>query len=394
MSKSIATTARIQVFRSGKFTSMEGAPLSYTPDDLRKIAATYDFATAPAPVVVGHPGADAPAYGWVEKFEYDAEADRLNAVLKEIEPSFATAVHAGRYKKVSMAFFPPHHPANPAPGSWYPRHVGFLGAASPAVPGLKNASFAIGAGEAISFEGSFASFGDPGNEQAASLFRGLRDFLISKFGLEEADQALPSYGIEWLSEIETPKPPPHDGGDGDGLPCDGWPGFSAAGLFPTQTQKKKATVPGPDKGPDFATREADQNEREGKLAERERAVAHTENASFAARMVEEGRLIPASQDKLVAVMDALPGHASVSFAAGDAPIAPGEALRQILSEQPVILHFGRQDTGRAPDEAGGASFAADGKPVDPEGLALDAKAQAYQREHPETSYLDAVRAVR
>lgn len=40
-----------------------------------------------------------------------------------------------------------------------------------------------------------------------------------------------------------------------------------------------------------------------------------------------------------------------------------------------------------------ASFAADGKPVDQAGLERHNKAVAYQRQHPGTSYMDAVRAV-
>ncbi len=178
MPQSLPTSARIEVFRTGRFTSMEGAPLSYTAADLKAIAASYDPETAPAPIVVGHPASDAPALGWAEKFDFDPETEHLSATIKDIEPNFAASVRAGRFRKVSMSFFPPHHPANPNPGSWYPRHIGFLGAASPAVPGLKNVAFSIAPADAITFSGEFAQFGDPGFERSASLFRRLRDFFI------------------------------------------------------------------------------------------------------------------------------------------------------------------------------------------------------------------------
>lgn len=379
MPQSSPTSARIECFRSGKFTSMEGVLLAYTAADLKAIAASYDFATAPVPAVVGHPTAEAPALGWVDHFDYDEKSDRLRATLREIEPSFAAAVQAGRYKKVSLSFFPPHHPANPTPGSWYPRHVGFLGAASPAVSGLKNVSFSIGAADTVTFEGEFASFGDPGYEQTASIFRRIRDFFISEHGLEKADQVLPAYEIEWLGEIETARAPAQAG-------------LANSFIAPITTKpEKEAIVPG--ETADFAAREASLIERERQIAERERAATHTENASFAARMVEEGRLLPALKDKLVAIFDALPGHASVSFAAGEAAISPGAALRQVLEALPIIVQFGRHDLGTAPGDAPAASFAADGKAVDAVEIALHRKAEAYMREHPDTPYLDAIAAV-
>ena len=114
------TSARIEVFRPGTFTPMEGDELTYSAADLRAIADAYDFDTAPAPIVVGHPSTDAPAYGWVSGFEFDAQAERLYANIELIDPAFSDAVKAVRYKKVSMSFFGPDNAANPQPGTWYP----------------------------------------------------------------------------------------------------------------------------------------------------------------------------------------------------------------------------------------------------------------------------------
>ncbi|WP_156883688.1 hypothetical protein [Brucella sp. 09RB8471] len=47
----------------------------------------------------------------------------------------------------------------------------------------------------------------------------------------------------------------------------------------------------------------------------------------------------------------------------------------------------------APGAGGAASFAADGKAVDPSDMQLHAKAIAYQKANPGTAYLDAVSAV-
>ena len=111
-------TARIEVFRPGTFTPMEGEPITYSAADLRALADAYDPAVAPAPVVVGHPATDAPAYGWIESLDYDAAEGRLFANLNEIEPAFADLVKAGRFKKVSMSFFAPSQGHNPVPGTW------------------------------------------------------------------------------------------------------------------------------------------------------------------------------------------------------------------------------------------------------------------------------------
>ncbi|QHL90691.1 hypothetical protein GVO57_07400 [Sphingomonas changnyeongensis] len=129
----------IVIMRPGTFTSVEGQAVSFTAEDLAGVAAAYDPAADPAPLVVGHPQLDAPAYGWAKALRMDG--DRLVADAERIEPAFAEAVKDGRYAKISSSFYPPDHPANPAPGRWYLKHIGFLGAAAPAVKGLGTVQF-------------------------------------------------------------------------------------------------------------------------------------------------------------------------------------------------------------------------------------------------------------
>lgn len=355
-------TARIEVFRPGTFTPMEGAAITYSSADLKAIADAYDAETAPAPVVVGHPETDTPAFGWVERFDYDAAAERLVAHVHEIEPTFAERVKAGRFKKVSMAFFRPDQDHNPVPGTWYPKHVGFLGAAAPAVSGLRNAKFAVPAGATFTTE-----FGT--GEEVARLFRSLRDFFIERFGLEDADKALSPWQIDWLEESDDPKP------------------RFAAPPAPPAPQETKVTRPDP------APREAELAAREQKIAAREAAAAHAGNVSFAESLVQDGRLLPASKVKVVAILDALPAEASVSFAEGTARISPAEALREVLSDQPKAVSFGEEDLGADPESTGPATFAADGKQVDRAGLERHNRAITWQRAHPGTDYITAVKAV-
>ena len=367
-------TARIEVFRPGTFTPMGGKPITFSAADLRAVADAYDPDTAPAPIVVGHPGADAPAFGWAESFDYDAATERLYANVHQIEPAFAEAVKAGRYKKVSMQYFSPGQAHNPVPGTWYPKHVGFLGGAAPAVPGLKNIQFSGEPG--VTFEAAFGTA-----DEAASLFRKLRDLLIEKFGLEDADKALPSWQIEWLDDLEPARAMPAY--SADPVPEDPQP--------TTNPEKEPAVAKQPD--PAFAERDADLTAREARIAAREAELTHAGHAAFAEGLVEDGKLLPASKDKVVALLDALPGEAAVSFSEGSAKLTPVAALKEILEAQPKIVSFGEEALPAGEGEGKPVSFASDGKQVDATGLAVHNKALAYQRTNPGTAYIDAVRAV-
>ncbi len=365
-------TARIEVFRIGTFTPMEGAPISYSAADLKAVADAYDEATAPAPIVVGHPTTDAPAFGWAKSFDFDATTGILHATVGEIAPAFSEAVKAGHYKKVSLQFFRPDGAANPVPGTWYPKHIGFLGGMAPAVTGLKNVSFSGDAADCVTFS---ASFGEPGFEQTASLFRMMREFFIEKFGMEDADKALPSYQLEWLNDTTISTPPARAA-------------FSMPAPAPTKENDLTLQT-----DPAFAAREADVSLREKNLKEREQKIAHTDNVSFAESLVIDGKVIAASKDKIVAFLDAVPAETSVSFAAGESAVPLAQAFRTILSEQPKVVSFGRAEIPGVGAEVGSASFASDGKPVDADQLELHTKATAYQRQHPGTAFLDAVHAV-
>lgn len=136
----MANAKPLQIFRPGRHTALSGAALEFSESDLAASAAAYDPALHEAPIVVGHPALDGPAYGWVKSLAFAAGA--LEAEPDQVDPAFADMVGAGRFKKISAAFFPPDSPRNPAPGVYYLRHVGFLGATAPAVKGLRTPVFA------------------------------------------------------------------------------------------------------------------------------------------------------------------------------------------------------------------------------------------------------------
>lgn len=134
-----AMNKSIQIFRPGKHVTASGVALEFSESDLAATAAAYDPAQHDAPLVVGHPQHDNPAYGWVGKLAFAEGA--LEAEPVQLNPDFSEMVKSGAFKKISAAFYAPTAPNNPVPGVYYLRHVGFLGAMPPSVKGLRNPQF-------------------------------------------------------------------------------------------------------------------------------------------------------------------------------------------------------------------------------------------------------------
>lgn len=149
------------IFRAGTHTAMDGTTLEFTERDLRACAAAYDPAVHEAPLVVGHPKDNSPAWGWVSKAAVHGGV--LGVIPRQVDPNFEEAVAAGRYKKLSASFYLPDSPANPKPGVLYLRHVGFLGGQAPAVKGLPGVEFSDSDEGVIEFSEDIAA-PDPGDQ--------------------------------------------------------------------------------------------------------------------------------------------------------------------------------------------------------------------------------------
>ncbi len=146
---------RVEVFRAGTWTDSSGATRHWSVEDIEEIARRYNSQDEhEAPVVVGHPRTDSPAYGWVKRLE------RVGRSLwAEIEPTvgeFVDWVRRGLYRKVSVALY----------GDNLLRHVGFLGGTPPAVKGLSPVELAGGEGDYAEWEMADAPQGemDAGSE--------------------------------------------------------------------------------------------------------------------------------------------------------------------------------------------------------------------------------------
>lgn len=56
----------IEILRIGTFTDSSGKDVTFRDEDLERIAANYSPDYHEAPVTVGHPADNKPAYGWVK----------------------------------------------------------------------------------------------------------------------------------------------------------------------------------------------------------------------------------------------------------------------------------------------------------------------------------------
>ena len=365
----------LEIFKPGRHTAMSGAEISFSESDLKATAEAYDPKLHEAPLVVGHPKIDAPAYGWVKSLAY---GDTLQAEPDQVDPAFAELVNAGRFKKISASFFTPDSPHNPKPGVYYLRHVGFLGAQPPAIKGLRQASFADDAEGVV-------EFADLDDMIAASLFRRLRDWIIGRFGQDEADKVIPGDAVGALEQMAAaPDQPAADEGAAAA------PGFSET----TTQEDEPMSAKDQERDAAFAERERNLSAREQKIADQEKAARRKETADFVESLVKDGKVLPRDQAGLVAFMAGPNETGVIEFGEGadKQSVAADAWLRQFLNGLPKQVEFGER--AAAGENIAVAQFAAPtGFSVDTAQLATHNKALAYQRAHPNTDYVAAVQAV-
>jgi len=320
----------LEIFRAGTHKDSEGREWTFTKEQMQASVAAYDPVIFAAPLVIGHPKMEDPAYGLVKSISLDGEL--VVAEPMDVEPQFAAMVNEKRFPKMSASFFPPTHSANPKPGVWYLRHVGFLGAAAPAIPGLKMAEFGADTNELVTIDFA-ASNADQALWSLSKMARGLRDWMLEQFGAETADKVVPDYVVR---DIETQQT------EAMMELSKAYPGFAAPDVSKDNHKPEVLPVdPNKDKTADFAARESQLAAREKALADKELAAKQEAAVSFAAQLVTEGKLLPGEKDGLVSFMASLDQEQTVSFAAADGEVKKpaSEWLRGFLSNLPARVDF-------------------------------------------------------
>ena len=328
----------IDVCRAGEHTDSRGRAVGITPDDIAGIARRY-AGEDPAPVVLGHPKDDDPAYGWVGKLR--AVGGALQAKLRKLDPAFREWVESGRYRGRSVAL-------RGGPGNWSLRHLGFLGATPPAIEGLAPSEFA-GRGRAamegeddavIEFAGDAPGFGAWG-ALAAAMAR-LRDLLVDKFSIEEADRALPRWALRSVEDAAAGAAE-SDGAQPVSMAAE------AAGSDPEggRGMSENNNPGGADASAALAEREAAQAAREAAAEAREAAFAARERLAaeraWADGQVRAGRVLPADAEALAAFLAHCAPDADIEFAApggGRRTARAADWLREWIGRLPARVEYG------------------------------------------------------
>lgn len=334
-----------EIFRTGAHRPMVGDPIVFAEADLAAIATAYDPAISEAPIVVGHPALDAPAYGWIGGLA--VEGDRLLASPIQVDAAFADLVRAGSFKKISASFYRPDQAGNPKPGSYYLRHVGFLGAQPPAVKGLKAVEFG---GDDACLTLEFADWSTTSALRSVGrLLRSLRDWMIGADGVEAADRVLPDWEIEQLGDRVA-----EAAADG-GVPIAAYADRQEEDRLMTtaaELEARRLALEGQERV--LAERASRLDARAAEFAEAETSRRRAEDASLLDGLVAEGRLPGELRPMAEALFAATGDLGSVDFAEGDGATvatAPRELLARMLKAIPLPVVPGEIAGGETVDFA-------------------------------------------
>jgi len=315
---------RVQVLRAGTYLDMSGRQVAVTAELMRELADSYDPALYRAPVVIGHPQHDSPAWGAIAAPE--ARGSSLDVALVDLAPDFVSAHRAGRYPSRSLSWWPRGHAGNPLPAKdrAYFRHLGFLGGHPPAIKGLAPAELADADAGIIEIPLAAAETRDP----------------------HPLTPELPA-----MSDTAAAAPQPNDQQRTD----------------PPALAERTAALD---------TREAQLAAREAQLAAQEQAMAaaaegrrRADVVAFAEGLADTARLRPADVPRVIEILLALDEHAgqpAVLFAeppadgAAPEPQTPGAWLRARLAERTPLVELGETATReRAAGKGSGGKSDAD-----------------------------------
>lgn len=323
---------QIEIFSAGTHTDDAGVAHHFSEADVTAMVAAYDPALHEAPLTIGHPAHDLPAYGWVKGMARNATG-KIVMDTHQVQPRFAEMVGAKMFKKRSLSLYPPKHPNNPVPGVWYPRHVAFLGAQPAAIKGL-------------------ADFGE-GSANGCMNFAD--DDATGTVSFSESDPLFNQEQIRMTKELQEQ----------------------------LATSQAQAAIS------DAARTKAEGEAAEAKTklaqfaeaAQRDRVAGFT---SFCEAQIKTGCLLPKEKEAAVAMLAAVADSAAVSFAEGGATktVAAVDFLKELIARAKPVVSFGEHAAGTTTlGSAAGMSEAE-----------IDAKARAYAVQH-KVQYAEALTAV-
>jgi hypothetical protein len=300
---------RINIFKAGTHTDSKGTTLDFSEDKLTGAVASYNPSKHEAPIVIGHPQNNNPAFGWIKSLEFDEDTGNVYAEPHQVNADFEEMVTNGSFKKVSASWYLPNHPANPTPGSLQLRHVGFLGAQPPAIKGLEAIEFCEADDQIIEFEDSWEDASNLGS--IARVFKGMREFIIDKFSIEEADKVIPVWTTDELTRSSEDK---FNRAHEEELNN---PNFNEEESM-TELEKAKAKIDALES--DKQSLQSDNDKLKGQVASFEEANAERAKTAIKNKvqgLVDDGFLLPAQQAEVLAFCESLDATQTVEFGEGD-----------------------------------------------------------------------------
>lgn len=329
-----------EIFFPGKHTAANGVSLEFGEDLLKQSVAAYDPSLHEAPIVVGHPKDNHPAFGWIKGLEF--KEGKVYAVPgDDLDADFAELVAKGRYKKRSASWYLPDAPNNPKPGTLYLRHVGFLGAMPPSLKGLKDVSFAE--------EEGVVEFGDTSPwiwSTLGNAMRSVREWIIGKDGVEAADKVMPAYIIDELnSEADRARRAMQEAAANVAVPA---PVFNEPNQEPVMslTPEQIAAIQAENERLKAQSKQsADFAEAEKNLKAREAQIARKEIGIEVDALITAGKVLPAQKAGLVEFMAGLAdAEATVEFGEGEAAqkVSPRKFMKDFLGSMPKVVDFGER----------------------------------------------------
>lgn len=263
------------IFKAGKHTDSAGNTKEWTEKDLDKIVESYDPAKHEAPIVIGHPKTNAPAFGWVEKLK--RVGDTLYALPKQLANEFVEMVNKGLFKKRSISLYPD--------GTL--RHIGFLGAQPPAVKGLPDVEFGDENLETIEMDNLNGDLNEPEDKQQAH-FKEMEEKLKQ---YEMQLQALSKKEREF-EELETK----------------------------------------------YAQLIAEKNTLEKELHKQKRNAQLKEFAEILDKAISDGKLLPKMKDNMIKLYEVVSSIPLYEFSEG-VKTNPTELINEIINSMPKIIDF-------------------------------------------------------
>ena len=310
----------LHIFKANKRAEASGVTLA----DVQSAVKNYDPALHEAPIVIGHPKTDDPAYGWVGKLSLGVDNTVL-AQPKQIVTEFAEWVNQGLYKKISASWYGKSNPDNPTPGQLYLKHVGYLGAVPPVIKGMPDSSFSESDGEVITIEFSEAEFADYDDLAQVQLWRNLRDWLIESQDLATADRIVPAYVLESLQMSAMTE-------------SDATPSYSEKPMPPTEVELKQ---------------------REDAIALREQqATLKEQELQFSEALdgvIKEGRVLAVEKPahlKRLKMLAAIPADSVVNFSEGKADYSPTQEYLEELKKRTKVVNFSEISGDEPPENIG------------------------------------------